>query len=97
MPWSLDPHAFSVMPQRQTTRSSRGLAWERPAPSSRQASQHKIGSLGLVGSTERITVLKGMRGCWVFASVGGGFLGVRPTRAGPIGSLGVPLKEACAR
>lgn len=89
MPWSLDPHAFSVMPQRQSTGSNRGLAWERPAPSSRQASQHKIGSLGLVGSTERITFLKGIGG-------GAGCLPVlegaswewRPTGAGPIGSLG---------
>lgn len=102
MPWSPDPSSFSVQPQgpcRLPAASSRGLAWEGPALGSRQAREHKIGSLGQVGSTERVRSLMVWGRCWVSASVGTLWASWEwmPAGAGPIGSLGVPLSEACAR
>lgn len=72
-------------PQRLPAGSSRGLAGQGPALGSRQASEHKIGSLGRVGSTES-QVLAGIGG-------GGGLLGVcqcwntsgLPWSGGPLG------------
>lgn len=101
MPWSLDPSTFSVQPQgpqRLPARSSRGLAGEGSALGSRQASEHKIGSLGLVGSTES-QVLAGMGAAGYLPVLGQVWASQewRPSGAGPIGSLGVPLPEACDR
>lgn len=69
-----------------------GGAWpgKGPALGSRRASEHKIGSLGRVGSTEKIRSLPVWGRCWVSASVGTCWASWewRPTGAGPIGSLG---------
>lgn len=88
MPWSPNPSAFSAQPQgpqRLQAGSSKGLAGGRgegSALGSRRASQRKIGSLGLVGSTESqvlagIGEVLGVCQCWDASGL--------PGSGGPLG------------